>query len=223
MTNRIFFDVETAYDRWAASYDAHDNPMVFAASAALEQKLAHFTGKAVAELGCGTGRNLAALERASARTLWGCDLSAGMLEKARSAAPSATLVQTDITKRLPLETGGFDAALVSLAFEHVAELETPTAELARIVRPGGFVLILEIHPFMTLSGIGAHFPDGDVDIHMPSHPHSHADWLGAFRRAGLTVSDCREWRGRDFGTGAPVKLRERYAGTPFLLEWVVSR
>lgn len=223
MKPRIFLDVEAAYDRWADSYDTHDNPMVYAATAALERQLERFAGKSVAELGCGTGRNLAALTRAGAADLWGCDLSAGMLEKAKAAAPDATLVQHDITRPLPVETGRFDAALVSLAYEHVDRLDEPTAELARILRHGGFALILEIHPFMTLSGKGAHFPDGDHDIHMPSHPHSFSDWLGALRHAGLTVSGCTEWRGRDFGPDAPLKLREHYADTPFLLEWVLSR
>lgn len=223
MKPRIFLDVEAAYDRWADSYDALDNPMVYAATAALERQLERFAGKSVAELGCGTGRNLAALSRAGATGLWGCDLSAGMLEKAKHAAPGATLVQHDITRPLPVETGRFDAALVSLAYEHVARLDEPAAELARILRPGGFALILEIHPFMTLSGKGAHFPDGDREIHMPSHPHSFSDWLTAFRHAGLTVTGCTEWRGRDFGPDAPPKLRERYADTPFLVEWVVSR
>lgn len=223
MKTRIFLDVETAYDRWAASYDAHDNPMVYAATAALERRLERFAGQSVAELGCGTGRNLAALTRAGASGVWGCDLSAGMLERAKEAAPDATLVQHDITRALPVETGRFDAALVSLAFEHVETLDRPAAELARIIRPGGFALILEIHPFMTLSGVGAHFPDGEHDIHMPSHPHSFSDWLAAFRHAGLAVIGCTEWRGRDFGPDAPVKLRERYAGTPFLVEWVLRR
>ncbi|MCC5980384.1 MAG: methyltransferase domain-containing protein [Oceanicaulis sp.] len=223
MTSRIFLDVEAAYDRWAASYDALDNPMVYAATAALERRLERFAGKSVAELGCGTGRNLAALSRAGAANLWGCDLSAGMLEKAKCAAPDAILFQHDITQPLPVERGHFDAALVSLAYEHVETLDQPAAELARIVRPGGFALILEIHPVMTLAGKGAHFPDGDSEIHMPSHAHSFSDWLTAFRHAGLTVSDCTEWRGRDFGPDAPVKLRERYADTPFLVEWMVSR
>ncbi|MFC4724782.1 class I SAM-dependent methyltransferase [Glycocaulis abyssi] len=223
MTTRIFLDVEAAYDRWADSYDALDNPMVYAATAALERQLERFTGKSVAELGCGTGRNLAALTRAGATELWGCDLSAGMLEKAKDTAPGATLVQHDITRPLPVETGRFDCALVSLAYEHVERLDEPAAELARILRPGGFALILEIHPFMTLSGIGAHFPDGDREVYMPSHPHSFSDWLATFRHAGLTVSDCTEWQGRDFGPDAPAKLRERHADKPFLVEWVVSR
>lgn len=223
MTTRIFLDVEAAYDRWADSYDALDNPMVHAATAALEPHLPRFGGQSVAELGCGTGRNLAAVTRAGATEVWGCDLSAGMLEQARRRTPDATLVQHDITRPLPVETGRFDGALVSLAYEHVEALDEPVAELARILRSGGFALILEIHPFMTLSGVGAHFPDGDSEIHMPSHAHRFSDWLAAFRQAGLTVADCTEWRGRDFGPDAPVKLRERHANTPFLVEWLVGR
>lgn len=223
MTSRIFLDVETAYDRWSSTYDIMDNPMVFAASAALESQHTRFRDKSVAELGCGTGRNIAALVRAEAAEVWGCDLSAGMLERARLAAPQAELLQHDITHPLPVETGRFGAALVSLAFEHIESLDAPVAELARIVARGGFALVLEIHPFMTLSGVGAHFPDGDQEIRMPSHPHSFSDWLAAFRHAGLTVAGCTEWRGRDFGPDAPAKLRERYADTPFLVEWVLER
>ena len=80
MADRIDLSVEAAYDRWAKAYDGYDNPMVFMAKHALTQE--DFTGLDCAvEFGCGTGRNLALLDRAGVGRVIGLDLSMEMLRQ----------------------------------------------------------------------------------------------------------------------------------------------
>lgn len=218
-----FLPVAQAYDRWAASYDAYDNPMVHASEVALGRRLPMAKGKRVAEIGCGTGRNLLRLKEAGAVSLWGCDFSSGMLREARARDAGFTLVQQDMTESLPLAQASIDFALVCLAFEHVELIAGPLAEIARVLTDEGQALLFEIHPFMAMSGVGAHFRDGKDEIHMPTFAHGFSDYLNAFREAGLVPESCREWRAGDFGDGAPSKLLKRGTQQPVLVEFVLGK
>jgi len=218
-----FLPVAEAYDRWATSYDRQGNPMVFAARRAVAALAATAEGLGVVEFGCGTGRNLSLLRRHGARPLWGCDLSEGMLAVARERDPTPRLWRQDMAATLPLPEGAADLALFSLSLEHVARLEGPLAEARRVVRPGGRIVIAEIHPFLTLGGVGAHFHDGAGEVRMPSFAHGIADYLNAFAALGLTVASCREWRARDLGEGAPSRALKRGPDHPLLLEFSLLR
>ncbi|MCI0756493.1 class I SAM-dependent methyltransferase [Teichococcus vastitatis] len=213
----VFLPVQAAYDRWAPGYDSTDNPMVFAARRALDSLAPTLRGRAVVEFGCGTGGNLRLLRRHGAGPLSGFDLSAGMLGVARAAVPSARLWQQDMLHPVPLPDATADAVLFSLTLEHVADPVTPLAEARRLLRPGGRVLVLEIHPYLSLGGVGAHFRDEEGEVRMPVVAHGIADHLNGFARAGLRVAACREWRPRDFGGDRPARLLKRGEAMPILI------
>jgi demethylmenaquinone methyltransferase/2-methoxy-6-polyprenyl-1,4-benzoquinol methylase len=93
----------------------------------------------VLDLACGTGdfcRELAAYDLVPI----GADLSYGMLAAGRSGAP---LVQADIL-RLPVPDASVDGVTCGFALRNLVELEAFFVELARVVRPGGRVAILEV-------------------------------------------------------------------------------
>lgn len=221
--NARLLPVAEAYDLWAGSYDTQDNPMVFAARRAVMELATGAAGLGVVEFGCGTGQNLSLLRAGGARALWGCDLSEGMLAVAQAREPSLRLWRQDMATPLPLPDGVADMALFSLSLEHVARLEGPLAEACRVVRPGGRIAIAEIHPFLTLGGIGAHFHDGAGEVRMPSFAHGFADYLNAFAALGLTPIACREWRARDLGEEAPSRAMKRGPDHPLLLQFMLLR
>jgi len=210
--------VDEAYDRWSLFYDAYDNPLVFAASQVMERMAERVVGLDVFEFGCGTGRNLALLKRAGAARLAGCDFSAGMLARARKANPDLALLQHDITLPLPLDLGSTDLALFCLTLEHIGNLEPALRDAARLVRRGGSIVIVEIHPFLALLDVAAHFYDGATLVEMPTFPHSFSEYLTAAADAGLRVSECREWRPRDLRQPVPTKLLKRGPDIPILVE-----
>src|SRR5262245_26357699 len=108
--------IAAAYDAWAASYDAIDNPLVAQAAAALEQRAAWFAGARVLELGCGTGRNAAASLAAGARSYLGIDASEAMLAEARRrlADPRVGFVAADLVAGARAAGPRFDLALICL-------------------------------------------------------------------------------------------------------------
>lgn len=105
-------------------------------------------GSTVADVACGTGKLTAALaERVGPfGRVVGIDLSDGMLELARSEYRD--IVQVEFRKgdalALPLEDGEVDAATIAFGLRNLADFEAGFRELARVVRPAGRVVCLEL-------------------------------------------------------------------------------
>jgi demethylmenaquinone methyltransferase/2-methoxy-6-polyprenyl-1,4-benzoquinol methylase len=110
-------------------------------------------GAVVIDLACGTGDVCVELGKAELAAL-GFDLSAGMLGAAHTAAP---LVRADVA-RLPLGKASVDGATCGFALRNLVSLEAFLAELARVVRPGGRVALLEVaQPTNRALRLGHHF------------------------------------------------------------------
>lgn len=95
-------------------------------------------GSFVADLACGTGDLCREAAAAGLRPV-GFDFSYGMLVAARTAAP---LVQADIL-RLPLGDASLDGVTCGFALRNVVDLGDFFAELARVVRLGGRIALLD--------------------------------------------------------------------------------
>ncbi|MGC0315937.1 class I SAM-dependent methyltransferase [Kitasatospora acidiphila] len=226
----VELDVATGYAAWAASYDSLPSSVI-----QVEEPLVHRiidrvpTGTAV-DAACGTGRHAAALLARGHRTI-GVDQSAEMLAVAEQKAPAGDF-RVGSLEKLPLDDASADLAICALALTHLSELGSAVAELARVVRPGGKVVISDVHPMMVLlQGQGgacfAHGPRRLAVMH--NHVHLHADYLTAFAAAGLGVDSCQEPRFN--GEFPPGGFEERIAdaaraawqGVPSAVVWELTR
>jgi ubiquinone/menaquinone biosynthesis C-methylase UbiE len=93
-------------------------------------------GKTVLEVGCGTGLILHRTARFARRAI-GIDLSGGMLMKAQQRG--LRVAQASATA-LPLATASVDVAYSFKVLAHIPDIEGALREMARVVRPGGWVL-----------------------------------------------------------------------------------
>ncbi|MDT8067873.1 MAG: methyltransferase domain-containing protein [Terriglobia bacterium] len=135
-----------AYALWAQVYDEQPNPMLSLEERVLSALLPRVEGKDVVDLGCGTGRWLAALYRNSPASLRGVDISAEMLERATiKLGPRAKLFQGDCTSVAFTEQSA-DLILSSFVLSHLPDPQRFAAQVARLLRPGGTAFISDLHP-----------------------------------------------------------------------------
>jgi len=136
--------VRAMFDRIAPVYDAMNRVMTMGLDQRWRRLAAEVVhpGDRVLDAACGTGDLAVAAERAGG-TVTGLDFSERMLERARSKSSSIEWVQGDVME-LPFEDGSFDAATIGFGIRNVSDLEGGLRELARVLRPGGRVAVLEI-------------------------------------------------------------------------------
>ena len=133
------------FDRIAPVYDVMNRVMTMG----LDQRWRRLTVRAVVEPGdrvldacCGTG-DLAVAARRAGADVTGLDFSEAMLERARRKAPELEWVRGDALA-LPFDDASFDVATVGFGIRNVADLQAGLRELARVLKPGGRLAVLEI-------------------------------------------------------------------------------
>lgn len=101
----------------------------------------------VGDLGCGTGQVAESLAPFVARVI-AVDESDAMLAAARDRLSGVANValRRGSVEALPIDSGQLDVAVLSLVLHHVSEPERALAEVARVLKPGGRVLIVDMMP-----------------------------------------------------------------------------
>ena len=99
-------------------------------------------GDRVLDAACGTG-DLAIAARDAGGKVTGLDFSERMLERARRKSDQIEWIRGDALA-LPFESASFDAATIGFGIRNVDDLDAGLRELARVVRPGGRLAVLEI-------------------------------------------------------------------------------
>jgi SAM-dependent methyltransferase len=96
------------------------------------------------DVGCGTGRFTAVFEVAGAQVV-GIDRDPRMLALAEQRTRSAGLLVAD-AQRLPLDDDSFDVAVAATLLEFASDPMGVLDELARVVRPGGCIVVAALNP-----------------------------------------------------------------------------
>jgi demethylmenaquinone methyltransferase/2-methoxy-6-polyprenyl-1,4-benzoquinol methylase len=142
-------DIAAMFDRTARRYDllndllsgGQDRLWRRAVAKAVDAR----SGEAVLDLAAGTGTSSTVFTRNGARCV-ACDFSLGMLRVGVSrrgqSAGGLTFVAGDAL-RLPFADATFDAVTISFGLRNVADVDHALAELRRVTKPGGRVLVCE--------------------------------------------------------------------------------
>lgn len=184
------YGLAEGYRLWSRTYDA---PLRLfpVEEPAVRGLLAGLPPGRVLDAACGTGRHSVWLA-AQGHEVVGVDASPDMLAQARAKLPGARFEPGELIA-LPLPDASVDAALCALALVHVADLRPALAELARVVRPGGRIVLSDVHPFLVALGWQAQFRTADggtgfvrLNRHLPS------DYVQAATGAGLALRGMAE-------------------------------
>jgi demethylmenaquinone methyltransferase / 2-methoxy-6-polyprenyl-1,4-benzoquinol methylase len=138
--------VRAMFDRIAGPYDLMNSVMTAGLHHRWRERAADLArvGPGSRALDVATGTGDLAIELASrGADVVGSDFSEGMLDVARRKAPGLTWEQGNALA-LPYSDASFDAATVGFGARNFSDLPQGLREMARVVRPGGRVVVLEI-------------------------------------------------------------------------------
>ena len=139
------------YDSFAADYSAENESSLLNAyyeRPAMIDLAGDVDGRRVLDAGCGSGPLSAAL-RAKGAIVTGFDGSPAMLELARQRlGDDAALHVADLSRPLPFADGAFDDIVASLVLHYLRDWATPLAELRRLLKPGGRLILSVNHPIV---------------------------------------------------------------------------
>lgn len=181
-----------AYDGWAPTYDDPGNGIFAIEEPPVRALLDGFPVGVAVDAACGTGRHAAYLT-ARGHTVHGFDTSPAMLALARDKVPCATFAEADL-RSLPVPAGSADLVVCALALAHVEDLASVFAEFARVLRPGGHVVVSDTRGHFTGSRL---YPlvKWDVDDrcgYIPTWRHTTSEYLEAALPHGFLVRHCHE-------------------------------
>jgi SAM-dependent methyltransferase len=223
-------DPRTGYRSWSESYDEPGNQIIALEEPAVRSLVEPLAPGRALDAACGTGRHAGYLVELGHEVL-GVDFTPEMLELAAANVPEASFVKADL-RELPVEDQHFDLVVCGLALAHLADLDAGSAELARVLKPGGRLVVSVIHPFQAHLGWHALFADTHGHrAFIREHAHTHADYMSAFGSAGMRVRACLEpelaaehVRGKRRAVRhIPDATMAAYVGLPGVLVWDLER
>jgi len=143
------YEVAAMFDDVAAKYDLTNDVLSLGQARlwrrAVADAVAARPGERVLDLAAGTATSSLPFVEAGAFTV-PCDFSLGMLREGKRRHPWMPLTAGDAT-RLPFADGVFDAVTISFGLRNVSDVDAALAELRRVTKPGGRVLVCEFsHP-----------------------------------------------------------------------------
>jgi SAM-dependent methyltransferase len=189
------------YDTFAESYARENESSLFNAyyeRPAMLDLAGDVAGRSILDAGCGAGPLSAALRDRGAQ-ITAFDSSPGMVALAQKRLGTDTVLLADLAEPLPFSTGEFDDVVASLVLHYLEDWSGPLAELRRVLKPGGRLILSVNHPiirevvypkddyFETSPYTEDYTFDGHeaslTFVHRPLHAMS-----DAFTRAGFAIS-----------------------------------
>ena len=149
------------YKKWAQTYD---NDFALSSDYLSPQKISNFflkhskdTDTPILDVGAGTGLIGEFLNIKGKKEIIGIDISSAMLHQAKLKNCYSSLIEADITKKIPLNDNSLGAAVSAGTFTHGHVGPDAFDELLRIVRPGGLFVLSINSKFFIKAGFKEKF------------------------------------------------------------------
>jgi SAM-dependent methyltransferase len=205
MTDEEPPSIEDVYDRIAESYAAtywqenlHQSELEFPATTGL-LKAVDLADRRVLDAGCGSGVYTDWLLDRGADVV-ATDVSEAMLEETEAlVGDDAELHQADLRDPLSFaEDDSFDGVVCAQVLDHVEDLSVPIGEFARVLRPGGFIVLSVRHPvrnalaYETWPYFETERQIEDWGVDTPHYPRPMAGILNTLLEAGFRLESVTE-------------------------------
>ena len=221
-------DSVEGYTRWAETYDLELNPLIAAEEPRVQAILNEMPMCTAIDVGAGTGRHAMFLARRGV-AVTAVDQSPEMLAVARRNASRAGL-EIDfrigsLDDRLPVDDDQFDFLVCALTLSHIPDIGHAVSECARVVRPGGSILISDIHPDVA-NGLGwtAKLRRPGATYTLPFAGHVRSDYLDSMAAAGCSVTSLVEMPVEDAPIGTMIESsRQEFRDRKYCLIVVASK
>ncbi len=185
-------NADEAYACWASSYDKTPNPLIALEERLLTAVLASFADCDIVDLGCGTGRWLRQLQATHTRSLTGIDSSPAMLAQARMKCLLSTSLVEASCIATPLADHSVDCVLGSFLLSYVQDITRFATEAARILRPGGTLIVSDLHPRTPSYGWRRNFRSAGHLFEIVTFPYTLPGLIAAMNTAELTLEQIYE-------------------------------
>lgn len=187
-------NVQQAYDAWSEQYDTNANKTRDLEALALRNMLTDLSFANCLEIGCGTGKNTAWLHT-KATHITAVDLSEKMLAQARAkiTAGHVHFRQADILEDWHFADRAYDLVTFSLVLEHIEDLTPIFEKTARVLAPGGYVYIGELHPFKQYQGSKARFDTAEGMQIVSCFNHHVSDFTQSALTHGFKLVNLQEF------------------------------
>jgi SAM-dependent methyltransferase len=184
--------VEEGYGEWA---DTYEDTVLDLMDLRLLDRLGRVPWgelRQAADLACGTGRIGQWLTDTGVTAIDGIDLTPAMLERARARGVYRTLARSDVGATA-LPAAGYDLVTAVLVDEHLPDLRPLYAEAARLVRSGGWFVLVGYHPYFMINGVPTHYdrPTGEPAT-IRCYVHLHSDHIRAGIASGWILREMAE-------------------------------
>jgi ubiquinone/menaquinone biosynthesis C-methylase UbiE len=197
--------IPDGYAIWASSYDQEHNPLILTEEPRVKALLEALPRPATAlDAAAGTGRWAVYLAERGVQVT-AIDQSPEMLAVARQKARVRGLGMSFAEGRLdqlPLPSAAFDLVICALALSHVPDLGAAIAELARVVRPGGYLIATDFHPQAIANSWENTIFRGEDAYIIPLPGYTRTDYLEAIAAAGGELVHVEDILVRDEPSGA---------------------
>ncbi len=152
-------------------------------------------GKTVLDVACGTGYGLEMYARAGAAKVTGVDVDPEAVEQATARHGEVATVRQGDLRDLPLEDDSFDVVTCFETIEHVEGPEAGIAELRRVLKPKGVLVISSPNPDVYVGGNEHHVhefrPDELAEAVREHFAHAAVYEQRAWLGSSITASDSR--------------------------------
>jgi len=204
---------------WNQASDAYNSlhedkdTLIHRATQEVTALLGPVAGLDVLEIGCGAGQNCVTLALQGARVT-GVDISEAQIalaqDRVERAGVTVCLLRADAANLSHLLDNSFDAIVAVYTFPYVADMRACLAECARLLRPGGRLLLAQDHPIRAcywdeemqeesvlparsyFDSAPLHWTFAGTDVSMTSYQRTLDGWFSSLREANFSIETLRE-------------------------------